>query len=398
MNNQVKNIGLITHYFKSTNYGGNFQAYALCALLNQFQNIHAEQICYIFQGYNQSKHKSLKEKLKGKTVFTLLKSLFNRIVGQISAKKKAKFLAFACEKRQVAFVDFNQNKIPHSEKVYNLSNISECVDDYDVFLTGSDQVWNLIWYNSAFFLDFVPSEKIKISYSASVAMDTLSDEQKVLIRNSLKDYKAVSVREPSAKSLLEGLSPVPVSVTLDPTLLLTAEDWDEVCTDKVVDGKYIFCYFLGANKKARRITQQFAQKRGLKIVAIPYVGGNVSFSERRFGDERLLDASPGQFLSLIKNAEYVFTDSFHAVVFSNIYKKQYFVFNRSQNGEMSSRIIDITELFGQSERFCVGVDKENLQYVESLSAIDYKRPNEEFERLRTQSMQFLKDNIGIVEE
>lgn len=108
---------------------------------------------------------------------------------------------------------------------------------------------------------------------------------------------------------------------------------------------------------------------------------------------QLYDTSPEQFLSLIKHASYVFTDSFHAVVFSNIYQKQYFVFNRSKRGEMSTRIVDITALFGQEERFCRDKTREKLAYITALSDIDYKKENEAFENAKRESIEFLKKNL-----
>ena len=104
-------------------------------------------------------------------------------------------------------------------------------------------------------------------------------------------------------------------------------------------------------------------------------------------------ASPQDFLSLIKHAKYVFTDSFHAVVFSNIYEKQYFVFNRSKQGEMSSRIVDITTLFGQEDRFCHGKARETMEYVTSLPDIDYTKENADFAKRKAESIEFLRKNL-----
>ena len=185
---------------------------------------------------------------------------------------------------------------------------------------------------------------------------------------------------------------------LDPTLLLSREEWDEVCSDRKIDRDYVFCYFLGENKKERKIAKEFAKKHNLKLVTIPHAAGGINLVDRKFGDEKIYDASPQDFISLIKNAKYVFTDSFHAVVFSNIYQKQYFVFNRNKSGQMSSRITDITELFNQTERFCAGKDKENLTYVESLVDIDYSLPNDKFEELKKKSLEFLDRNLKDIKE
>lgn len=366
----------------SKNYGGNLQAYAMVTFLNK-REYNAAQISYIMNS-RQNVKVSVIVKLKDKVY--KIKQKLTGILNQVEDKKYN-----ILKRQEKAFLIFNQN-IPHSETIYDNFSVLNCINDYDYFITGSDQVWNLNCYHSAYFLDFVPSTKTKISYAASIAKDSLTNEQKEIFRKSLKDYKAVSVREKSAEKLLEGLSPVEVQTVLDPTLLLTREDWDEVCSERVISEKYVFCYFLGVNKQARNLAEKFARLRKLKLVALPHTGG-IKLMDRKFGDERLYDVSPEQFISLIKHAEYVFTDSFHAVVFSNIYQKQYFVFNRSKKGEMSSRIVDITELFHQEERFCAGKERETMEYVTSLANIDYTKRNEEFEKMKEKSISFLENSL-----
>ena len=253
-------------------------------------------------------------------------------------------------------------------------------------------MWNTEWYTPVFFLKFVPSDKIKISYAASISKDSLTDGEKEVFKKSLADYKAVSVREEQAEELIKDLSPVKPVVTLDPTLLLDEGDWDKVCAPRVVDEDYIFCYFLGNNPKERKIAKKFAKEKGLKLVSIPLTGAMV-YSDLKFGDVVLPAASPEEFISLIKHASYVFTDSFHAVVFSQIYKRQYFAFNRDSKGSMNSRIINITNLFDTQERFCNGKDRETLKYVHSLKDIDFTRPNKRFEDLKEFSIDFLRENL-----
>lgn len=388
----MKKIGIITRYYKSRNYGGNLQAYALCKALNLI-GYDAEQICLPVQPVTAPKCVSSKKSVKSVVRFGIrcFKKVFIAPVKRYLVTREMRKLQLI-SRRSRAFDNFNSQLIPHSESVYSLENVQTCIEEYDAFITGSDQVWNFSWYNPACFLDFVPSNKTKLSYAASIARDTLEAEQKEQLRKSLADYKAVSVREKSAVKLLEGLSPVDVQTVLDPTLLLTSEEWDEVCAERVIEGEYLLCYFLGDNKKERKIAEQFARQHNLKIVTVPHTAG-FKFIDKKFGDLQLIDTSPEQFLSLVKHAKYIFTDSFHAVVFSNIYKKQYFVFNRNKQGLMNSRIVDITELFQQEDRFCAGAERENIEYVASLGEIDYTKENETFEMLRMKSIAFLKENL-----
>lgn len=374
----MKRIVILTHYYKSTNFGGNLQAFALS---NKISNL----------GYNcEQLSFERNDTFISKTIKSVAKSIVK--APAIIYKKLIRIRYNLPQAKKEAFENFNKNIIPHSEKIYNRENINECVENYDAFITGSDQVWNFAWYNPEFFLDFVPSSKKKISYAASIGSDCLTETQKEIFKNSLKDYDAVSVREPSSIKLIEDLSPVPVVSTLDPTLLLEREDWDKVSSKRLIEEDYVFCYFLGDYKKTRKLVNEFAKKHGLKIACIPYTAGIV-LSDKKFGDYRLIDASPEDFISLIKHAKYIFTDSFHAVVFSHIYGKEFFVFNRDKRALMSGRIKDITSLFACPERYCGTSDKMTLEYIEGLPALDYSRETEEFVNKKRESIEFLENNL-----
>lgn len=380
----MKKIGIITHYYNNLNYGGNLQAYALCQYL-RLNGVEAEQICFAGAFISRKKRKK--------------KNFFVAIARKIITYPYEKFVAWKREKleqelqvkvrRENAFLAFNREIIPHSKRIYNNSNIIECVEKYDAFITGSDQVWNQSWYNEAYYLSFVPSNKKKISYAASLGEEYLDTEEKEFYRDRLRLFDAVSVREQTALKLLKDVSPVQPYWTLDSTMLLPVEEWEKIRVEYPIDDKYLFCYFLGNNKAARDIAKTFSRKIGLKLVTIPHATGDIEILDENFGDLQLFDVSPQQFLSLIKNAEFIFTDSFHAVVFSYLYKKQYFAFNRSKDGAMSTRIKDITSLFGHKERFC----EENMQYINDLKKIEYDSISPSFEKRRELSIKFLKDNL-----
>ncbi len=392
----MKKIGIITHYYKTKNYGGSLQAYALCKVLNS-NGYNAEQICYVLNNNKPVKNKSLKQKIKEAgllgSIFKAIKVLLRKLNIKQRLVVKDKTKNNVTLKQEQAFKSFLENDIPNSKIVYNDENIYTCVDNYNAFITGSDQVWNLKWYKSPFFLDFVPSSKIKIAYSASIAMTSLTDSQKQIFKESLKDFKGVSLREPSDINLIKDLSPVKPIFTLDPTLLLDKSEWDNVCSNRLINNDYVFCYFLGNNKKERQIAKKFAKSKNLKLVTIPYAGNSNEYCNLNYGDIKLYDVSPNDFISLIKYAKYVFTDSFHAGVFSLIYEKQFFVFNRDENGSMNSRIKDLTNLFDVKERFC-DFENENLNYANSLKDIDYTKNFDKFIKLKKESIKFLEDNLG----
>ena len=373
---------IITLFHKSNNYGGTLQAYALSRFLSQ-NSILAEQILYDTSLQSENLLIRLVSKLKnGPIVF--FKALKAKFKSKNNEEGNKYYDYFA--KKILLFEEFRNEKVIHSQETYNPRSIKKCVNKYDAFITGSDQVWNFEWYDSVYFLDFVPSNKLKISYAASIGTDELNRKQKKLLKNSLKDYNAISVREENMVEILKEISPVDVKYVVDPVLLLDSRDWDMVSSDRMCNEPYILCYFLGSNEKARDIAKSYAKSGGFYLLSIPMLDDEKSKS---FGDVVVNDASPEDFISLIKNAQYIFTDSFHACVFSIIYKKNFFVFNRSDREEMSSRIKSLINIFDLSERFLNEKHKENFKYIESLVDIDYNRKFKKYEVLRKESQDFL---------
>ena len=366
-------IGVITHYYKSENYGGNLQAYALCAALNNM-GYDAEQIAF--------------DRRKGNSV-VLRAKLF------VSDKKKAfKSISHGVYKklkeRSRSISSFNQDNVPHSPKVYSSENIASCVDDYDAFITGSDQVWHPSAVCNEYLLGFVPEKKIKLSYAASIACNTLTTDVAMRYKRAFASFNAISLRENDVIPLIKDLYKGEVAWSLDPTLLLNSEDWRKISVPVEIKEDYLFCYFLGENRKARELACRFAEKRGLKMVTLPHLNGSFLECDKDFGDCRLYGVSPNQLVSLVDNAKFVFTDSFHATVFSLILKKEFCVFSRDEKKGMESRIISLLSIFEHPERFCNSDERASVDYIEALDPIDYGVKFEIYEKLKAESLNYLK--------
>ena len=187
--------------------------------------------------------------------------------------------------------------------------------DADVYVTGSDQVWNSIWNNGldpAFFLGFAPAEKKKISFSASIGRTELDDWELEPMRAALSSYDAISVRESSAVALLREKLGLSSTLTLDPTLMLDGDQWRALAnTTRDMEGRYLLVYQLNRNPELDRYIEQLAQKEGLDILRLAY--GN---SEKKKAGRCLLRPSVEAFLGAFSNAACVITDSFHATSFA----------------------------------------------------------------------------------
>lgn len=371
----MKKIGIITHYYGSTNYGGLLQAYALCKKLNDL-GYYAEQIQYLHEENVKLNHTGKKY---------ILKRAINGITFRFLRVLNKSFYR-NIQLRNTALRKF-RDSIQHSAKIYTINNIELANNEYDIFITGSDQVWNTDWYDDAYFLKFV-SDKPKYSYAASLGKSCLNDMEKKLIKSNLKDFRRISVREFDSVQLLSDLVDSKIEYCIDPTLLLTYNEWDKITSSRIINDDYIFCYFLGEDSIERNLAKEYAKELGIKIVTLPNLNGKMRKCDKNFGDIKLYDISPIDFISLIKYSRYVFTDSFHACVFSNIYKKEFYVFKRSEYNDMSNRIKSLLMLFNNYERFCDVKEKQNLDYINSIKKDAYLNDNYLIELER--SLDFLR--------
>ena len=254
----------------------------------------------------------------------------------------------------------------HLPRISNSKKVS-----YSVI--GSDQVWNPEYLARDPYLLEVPNKSIKISYAASLGVETLDKEQEERFKKGLKKFDAISVREKRAMELLQPLTDKTVIVTLDPTLLL--DEYDYQSLEKKPDGfslkqRYILCYILGDYKYQEEI-REFADKNGLKVIL--------------FSDKRDSNYGVEEFLYLIHHAELVCTDSFHACVFSFLYCRPFVVFKRvGKQNYMYSRIRNFLDMFRlENHEFKESITRKNM-------SADYSDSKEILKKKRMESLLFLK--------
>ena len=358
-------IGILTHYLKNPNYGGNLQAYALVEFLRS-SGFDCEQICYdMFFKREQELSRTAYFLKRMSCVPGYALSLFK---SRVLFRGKTSFVSQKMAQRLRSIYDFNQNTIKHGADFYSYGDIGRANDVYDAFITGSDQVWHPHNFCPAYLLTFAKGDKKKISYAASIAKSDLSKEEIDCIVSSISDYTAVSVREEDSAALLRKHCPKEISCVVDPVFLLSDRQWDSISRPYSVDKPYVLTYFLGENSKSRALARDFAKKNGFKLVSFPYLNGAYRKCDWNFGDEQLFNVGPAELLTLIKNAACVFPDSFHATAFSIIYGNSFFVFPREQKDkiDMSNRIYSILDICRCSQLYCDSEEKQDLAYLNSV--------------------------------
>lgn len=296
------------------------------------------------------------------------------------------------QERREKFEQFQNNFYKKFSRVYyGYNDLKTGASSYSSVLVGSDQLWTPGGLATNFYnLLFVPDKINKISYATSFGVSNIPFYQRKRTKKYLMRIDHLSVREEKGKEIIAKLTGRKAKVVLDPTLLLTREQWDEaVPYERIIDKPYVFCYFLGENNFHREVASDICEKTGLAIVTTPFLDSVVK-CDVHFGDFRLA-VGPDGFVNLIRNAKYVITDSFHGTVFSILYHKKFVTLNRYEEGSQSrnSRIDNILTILGLENRRSSCPDLDLLSEI-----INYDLVDEKISLLREDSLDFLREALS----
>lgn len=296
--------------------------------------------------------------------------------------------------RDRAFMDFKANYCRFTQKITDRSDLMKMGEDYRAFVLGSDQVWNPANLEMDFYtLNFVPEKKTKVAYAPSFGVSEIPVNQQEKTKAYLNRIQYISVREVAGAEIVKELTGRDVPVVCDPTALLTREQWDELKSDKkYVDGKYIFCYFLGANPAHREFANRVKELTGYQIVALQHIDEFVK-NDLTFGDVTPYDVGPQDFVNLLSNAEIVLTDSFHGTMFSIYYHKNFYTFSRFIEGKKestNSRIVSILSLMGLLDRKLSATEDATKCLNKT---IDWENVQKKLDRFREMSYKWLVDAL-----
>lgn len=364
----AKKIGIIT-FHKAVSFGAAYQAYALQTFLQEKGNI-VEIIDYVPKR------------------FSTFESIFSMGKGQSFMKKVVKFIPFVCSRIPVVLMlqRFNRKYLKLSKKTYK-SEDELTLDEYsyDVYLTGSDQVWNLKfdqWEKiKPYLFSFVEGKKI--SYAASIGMNSLAECPKDIKKqfiDLLKKYSAISVREESAKSILEAEG-ILAEWVLDPTFLLNKDSWEKLaCKKSLCHEPFVLVYGLYRNIELHKIAKKIANKYGFKIINI---ADSYAFCS---GAENKILIPHENLLWYLINAKCVITDSFHGTAISiNCNTPVYIIPAKRYN----TRLESLVKKFNLYDRYIFDDSLDSALTVE----MDYSDINTILSAERDFAYSFLEKNI-----
>lgn len=279
--------------------------------------------------------------------------------------------------------DFVKKYCKMSDAIYVKDEFSSKCPRTDYYVTGSDQVWNTSHNEGIDTHYFWKGIKgVKIAYAASAGKH-LEAEEKVVFKQLLSDYKSISVREQSTCEDLRELG-LTSELLVDPTFMLNKEQWMPFTTKRIVKEPYLFVYApYGVVDKGviYRAARRVAESKGLKIVTYSF-----KLNREPLADKTVFFANPGDFLSLMHYADYVFTNSFHGTAFSINLNKQFSVIMPNR---FSTRIENILDICNLKDRLLNGDESSDFWN----HSIDYSYPNSILDSKREEAMSFLQKSF-----
>lgn len=366
-------IGIIT-FHSARNYGAFLQAYALQQSLSK-QDILVNIINY----FDTQEHLIYSPNcLSNKTIALKIESIRRNCKYPRSYLYKIK--------RWYKFKKCIDQEFLLSSKRPQ-ENLSTLEHNYDYFISGSDQVWNieLNQENLVYYLNFVKDNTKKLSYAASFGRNSFSKEKIDIMKPLLSDYKTLLVREESGKTLLKEQMGLDATVVLDPTLLLTPDQWHKfsIKSKKLIKNEYLFVYTIQPPTHLYYAALTYAKKHNLEVVL---------FDNRHKGNTEgvkvhtIMGESPYEFVHLLSNAEAVFTTSFHSFIFAINFNRTVYYELSKEKANNNARLEDIAHLLNLQSQEITSTSVEDTY-------LDWATIQKKLEELRIHSLDCLREII-----
>lgn len=361
-------IGILT-YHTGYNYGASLQAYALQTTIERMGK-KCEIINFETERFVASREMFSRRPSRPKELIKILMRL------PYSSPLK---------ERQRMFDSYTRNCLKLSPLYRTEEEVVSHASEYACIVCGSDQIWNLSHQDSPaanplYFLNFPKNQK-RISYAASFGKWVREAPQhEDVFLPWLKQFDAISVRETSGVEYVRSLG-LDCTLCLDPTVLLDAQDYEPICAERVVDQQYVLLFSWSCTKEVLTAAKLVAKRLGLPLLNI-VPPPRAAFK----GIPRKLDVGPREFLSMVKNASFVVTNSFHGTAFSTTFEKPYI---SVVSGSPDTRMSSLLSQLGLEDHLTTA-DTMNL---DAMFATDYGTVTGKKKALRKDSLAFLKNAL-----
>lgn len=358
-----------------TNYGQVLQCYAMQEICKKL-GMKVQVIRY--------REKNSRDLIKERLPIRFLNSVYEDYC-------QKKFIKCDSVVKIKKFQNFMKKNVRLTHPCYTVKEVEKATNDSDILMCGSDQVWNPLGLKKVFMLDFGKKEQKRIAYAASgiIPESKFTIKKYKELSEVLKNFDYISIREESGVSILNKYANKNIVDVLDPTLLLSANEWNNVAKDYSVKSPYIFAYTLKGIRPYKMILTELMKKYNAEKIV--YIDKGIALDG--YESENFIKASdigPEEFISLIKNSNAVCTDSFHGVAFSINYRKQFVTL--SNKAEILYRYEDrqnnLLYKCHINNRKC-----DALYDIEELKNINYEEVEKYLDMEKEKSWLFLKKSV-----
>lgn len=369
---KINDIGIVTIH-RIANYGSLLQVFALQTKLQEmgYSVVVIDYVPERLRLFNLAKKTNLKQPIKTLAVC-------------------AKFIIHL--RSSIRISRFIKQNIAISPRRYHSNNdLKMYPPNADIFLTGSDQVWNSTHnacIDKAYFLDFVPKNKMRISYAASFGREDVESSEIEIIKTYLSKFHKISVREKSAVKILNDANFQDISQHLDPVFLITKKQWQNYLhksEHKNNQKKYVVIYEVN-NENIAPLMENARKIASIKNVEIHFIKTTQKSKLIDECDKIYKNLSPFEFIDVINNAEYVISGSFHGAAFSIILNKTFFIVYPRH---FSTRLKNILEIFNLTNR----VISEDSDLEQMTKPINYSDVNSVIEYENAKAIEYFKNNL-----
>lgn len=385
MSKRINNVGLCVA-FKGTSYGALLQTFATQYIIEKM-GFNTEIIDYTLGKTNRYHY----------SVEALVYLSLCKIKGYFFPKQDSSETVDDLHRaniigRKAVAEKFRNEMLKNIVSVKGYADLQELASKYDAVIVGSDQMWSPdVSFSNFLSLRFAPIGVRRISYATSTGVSKYPWYVKRQAKQFLSEIDYLSVREDAGYNIIKEITGRKAVIVADPTYLLTKQEWLEIIPNGQVTQKgYVFSFFLGDNPEMKKLVRQYADTHNLRVVSI--LSNEVNVDDSWYSDEILISKAPNDFINLIRNAECVFTDSFHGFTFSIINEKEVYVSYRVRKGIKSrnQRIDNIVKKYNVEDRLIRNPDG----YIFSDDRIDYKVVTQKVNEFREFSLAFLMDALS----
>ena len=358
----MSKIALIT-FHDTTNFGALLQTFGLYKKLNDL-GCNCSILDY------QCAASQLKNEIPAKFEFSLNP---RKLASEYLLKSKKR-------KKYAAMQQFSRTHMPKKSQRYDRGSVFDIKEDFDTFVVGSDMLWGLdvTAGDYSYFLDFVNDDKRKFSYGSSIGKRDWTSEEKEKIGKLLARFHKIAIRE---EKTVERLAPVlngkDCQVVCDPTMLLTASEWQPYIGRRLFKKDYVVLYFDTDDHKCLNDAKVYAKKHGKELLVISQMPSFITHTHNVF------PYKVEDFLSLLYYADTVFTASYHGMVFSLYFHKNLIYYNRAPAYRMET----------VAKRMNVGNREGRKVDFNNLSPMDYADIDRRLEGYRQESIAYLKEAL-----